>query len=101
MPRLLPYKLTFEARDGYLYARIDAAEINQTTSAAYLKEVGDEFKRTGSSRLMIDRRIPHVTATIAKYALATASADILPRIKTAWVNPYPEHQIGRASCRER
>jgi len=91
MPKLIPYKLIFEARSGYLYARVEAEQISATTSKAYLAEVRAECDAHRSTRLMIDRRIPHVMSVIGFYNVSGNSVDILRGIKVAWLNPYPEN----------
>ena len=92
MPKLIPYKLELSPRDGYLYARIECDKITEAISRDYLGRIRKECDDHGLSRVLIDRYIPHVTETVAKYAIASTSVDILSRVKTAWVNPFPKNR---------
>jgi hypothetical protein len=92
MPKLIPYKLSFEERSGYLYARVEAKQTSTATSKAYLAEVRAECNAHRSTRLMIDRRIPHVMSVIGFYNVFGNSVETFRGIKVAWLNPYPENQ---------
>ena len=52
-----PYRLTFEQRDGYLYAYVEGEHDNYEISMAYWLEVVCEVVRTAAKRVLIDENI--------------------------------------------
>jgi len=51
------FELTFERRDNYLYARVEADQIDRQLVLDYLSEVIDEAAQARLRRIMIDRVI--------------------------------------------
>jgi hypothetical protein len=86
------YELTFETRSAYLYARVTAPDINEQMSRAYLGEIARECSRIGVERLMIYRDIPAVMTTTTTYFAATHLLEIMPHVRTAFVNPYASNE---------
>lgn len=87
-----PYELVFEERPGYLYARVTADHIDEELSRSYFGEVAAECKKLGATQLLIYRDIPAVLSTAAAYFAATHLLEIMPDVKTAFVNPYASNE---------
>ena len=51
------YRLTFEQRDGYLYAYVEGEHDNYEISKGYWLEVAAEVVRTKAKRVLIDENI--------------------------------------------
>jgi hypothetical protein len=85
------YRLTFEERPAYLYARIEATLINRDMVMAYLDEIADKCQSSKYDRLMVDRDIPEMLDDTAIYFIANEFIEKIPGIKTAIVNPYEDN----------
>jgi hypothetical protein len=59
------YRLTFEQRDGYLYAYVEGEHDNYDISKGYWLEVASEVVRTNATRVLIDENIVE-SATIGE-----------------------------------
>jgi len=65
------YRLTFEQRDGYLYAYVEGEHDNYEISRAYWLEVADEVARTGAKRVLIDENIVEGASMAEVFRLAS------------------------------
>jgi hypothetical protein len=65
------YQLTFEQRDGYLYAYVEGEHDNYAISCAYWQEVADEVVRTGAKCVLIDENIVESASISDVFRLAS------------------------------
>lgn len=65
------YRLTFEQRDGYLYAYVEGEQDNYEISKAYWQEVVDEVVRTDAKRVLIDENIVESASMAEVFKLAS------------------------------
>ena len=80
--------LTFEQRDGYLYAGVRANSISVEESKAYLGSIADKCRAEGVSRLMIDRFVPEPISNTRGYLIISFFCDNFPAdFKAAIVDP--------------
>ena len=82
------YKLTFEERDGYLYARVTADVINREIALVYLTQVADRAHSLNAERLMLHRDIPAMLPDGVLFFVTDEFQKMIAGIKTAFVNPY-------------
>lgn len=84
----LPYKLTFEQRPGYLYARVEAETIDRESALAYLREVADKCSEISCERLVLERDIP-VMLSVADLLFTTDDFQkMMHDIRVAFINPH-------------
>ncbi len=87
------YKLTFEVRPGYLYARIEAPAIDRETSLEYLTQIALKCGSLRMKKLLIDRDIPAIlddaglTSVLADYVRLSSGMTI------AFVNQHADLDI--------
>src|ERR1044072_9190336 len=53
-----PYKLSFDERPRYLHARVTSDKMSAGMALAYLKDIVDECRELGYTRVMIERDRP-------------------------------------------
>ncbi len=51
------YQLTFEERDGYLYAHVEAEQDSYEVSMGFWKEIAAKTKATGARRVLVEENI--------------------------------------------
>jgi hypothetical protein len=89
------YKLVFELRPEYLYAKVQAGAVDQKTAVDYLHEVISKCKKFGHTRLLLERDIP---ATLAEEQIYFSGTDFahtgLDEIMIALVDTRPENAEG-------
>jgi hypothetical protein len=83
-----PYELTFEEREGYLYARVTAEIIDRKMAMAYLTEVAKRAKQVGTACLMLHRDIPEMLPDGILFFVTAEFQKMIAGIKTAFVNPH-------------
>jgi hypothetical protein len=86
--RLLPYKLTFERRDVYLYALVQAADIDRGTALAYLREVAVECERQVCDRLLLERDIPVMLPDGDLFFTTHDFFGMMTGRRVAFINPH-------------
>lgn len=86
-----PYRLTFEQRDGYLYAYVEGEEDSYDISIAYWQETADEAKRLGVGSVLIEENITGTGSVLDAYRFA---ADIarMGFGRVAFVDRQLDHQ---------
>ncbi len=65
------YRITFEPRDGYLYAYVEGEHDSYEISKAYWLEVVAEVNRTGAKRVLIDENIVESASVAEVFRLAS------------------------------
>lgn len=85
-----PYKLSFEERPDYLYARIEAESIDRTTALSYLSEVARYCARIDAKRLLIHRDIPVMLPDADLFNTTTDFLEMVRGTRAAFVNPYQD-----------
>ena len=86
------YRLTFEERSEYLYAKIKADTIDEDIARAYLREVEAQCARIKCGRLLLHRDIPAMLPDGVLYFVAEAFQEMTRGVKAAFVNPYEANQ---------
>ena len=95
------YKLTFDVRTSYLFARIEAPSIDRETSLGYLSEIALKCADLRMKKLLIDRRIPevlgkeHTGSVLAEYVRLSAGMVIALVNKRADINEPLDHFVGK------
>ena len=97
----LNYKLTFDVRPAYLYARIEAPAIDRETSFGYLSDIALKCADLRMKKLLIDRRIPevlgkeHAESVLAEYVRLSSGMVIALVNKRAALNEPLEYFVGQ------
>jgi hypothetical protein len=86
------YRLRLEEREHYLFAHVQAAEINVEIARGYLREVADQCNSLGATCCMVLRDIPEVFGDGGQYSMVQEAMEMFGRIKICWVNPYAVNQ---------
>ena len=86
----LPYQLSFEEREGYLFAHIKAKGISPETAKAYLTEIREKADATGATRIMILREIAELSKAGTLYFTTKDFTELLGSFRVVFVNPYAE-----------
>lgn len=82
------YELTFEQRVDYLYAHVKAMRIDRELAVNYLQEVAKACAEFSADRVLVYREIPAVPDTPTMFFLANYLLEVMPGIRTAFVNPF-------------
>lgn len=82
------YNLTFEKRDGYLYACIKSPSITRSTALDYLSEIANKCAELRCKSLIIERDIPAVMPTADALQAISEFIRMSRGVRTAFVNPY-------------
>ena len=85
---LLPYELTFEARPGYIYARVKADVIDRATALEYLTRVADRVSDSSFTRLMLERDIPQMLPDTDLFFTTQDFLRMIGSTRIAFVNPH-------------
>jgi len=85
-----PYKLSFEQRENYLYARVEAETIDRPTALEYLSEVARQCARLDAKRLLLDRDIPVMLPDAELFNTTTDFLEMIRGTRAAFVNPYQD-----------
>jgi hypothetical protein len=83
------YKLTFEERQGYLYAHVQSDSIDENGIIAYLTEVTNTCLETKSDRVLVVRDITATLGIANQFHTTTDFVERMTSRKVAFVNPYP------------
>jgi hypothetical protein len=87
-----PYQLTFEERDGYLFARITAETINRDMAMQYLNELADKCVELKLERILLERQIPATMSNTDTYFVMGDLVRILGGRRFAVVNPHMSNE---------
>lgn len=88
-----PYSLTFEHRNGYLYAFVAGVEDSYEISRAYWTEVVEESKRIGSSKVLIEEEIVENASLTDVFRLASELPQLgFGRTVVAFVDRFLDQQ---------
>ncbi len=87
-----PYQLTFEERDGYLFARITAETINRDMAMQYLNELAAKCAELKLERILLERRIPATMSNTDTYFVMGDLVRILGGRRFAVVNPHMSNE---------
>jgi hypothetical protein len=82
-----PYDLTFETRNGFLFARVKAPGLTSETKAAYLKEVADKCAEVDCNGVVIHRDITGPVVMGAIYPVVEQTLKNFGTKPLAFVNP--------------
>lgn len=88
----LAYQLTFDQRDGYLYAHVKAETIDQESALSYLREVAARCDELETTHLMLYRDIPVMLPDGVLFFVATEFLEMIRGVTTAFVNPYASNE---------
>jgi len=95
---LLPYRLKFEDRKGYLYAHAEADTITEEIVRGYIDEVHAKVCEGRYQRVMIDRDISGTLPDAVVFNISKDTAQSFRGIKVALVNRHePFHDSLRFS----
>jgi hypothetical protein len=88
-----PYDLTFENRNGYLYAYVKGERDSYEISRAFWQEILDEVNRIKASRVLIDENIVQSVSMAEVFQLASE----IPKMgfgstRVAFVDRYLDQQ---------
>src|SRR5687768_11630150 len=84
------YKLTFDNREGYLQATVQAKTIDRETALDYLSEMANKCRQLEYDRLLVVRDIPSMVDLGSLFSIAENFPDLMQGIKVAVVNPFAE-----------
>ena len=92
-PTPKPYDITFEQRDGYLYALVEGPTDSYEISNAYWQEVSEECERRKTRKLLLDERLdsPMQSMTEVFQGASERSYMGLSGIKIAFVDTKSDH----------
>lgn len=82
-----PYNLTFETRDGYLYAYVEGEEDSYDISRAFWLEIAEESKRLGIPDVLVDENIV-ANASMAEVFQLAAEIPAMGFGRVAFVDRY-------------
>jgi hypothetical protein len=87
------FEITFEQRDGYLYARVEGPTDSYEVSNAYWKEVSEECEKRQTRKLLLDERLdsPMQSMTEVFQGASERSYMGLSGIKIAFVDIKADH----------
>lgn len=87
------YDLTFEERDGYLFASVKGEADNFEVSAGYWQEVAEKCQRIGAKKVLIVEDLPGDSSMAEVYQLASALPQMgFYNIKVAFVDEHIDQQ---------
>ena len=87
-----PYVLTFEPREGYLFARIEAETINRKIALQYLNELAEKCAELKLDRIMLERMIPATMSNTDTFFVVGDLPQILGGRRLAVVNPLSSNE---------
>ena len=87
-----PYQLTFEPRDGYLFARITAETITREMATEYLTEIAGKCAELKLERILLERLIPATMSNTDTYFVIGDLVRILGGRRFAVVNPHMSNE---------
>jgi len=87
-----PYRLTFQVRKGYLFARIEAETINRSIALQYLKEIAEKCAELNLDRIMLDRLIPATMSNTDTFFVVGDLPQILGGRRFAVINPHSSNE---------
>lgn len=99
------YRLTFDVRKGYLYARVEATAIDRQTSLEYLSEISLKCADLRMKRLLLERDIPVILddsgmdSIIGEYIRLSAGVTIAMVNRFTKLNTSTEYIIQQLNAR--
>jgi hypothetical protein len=85
-----PYELTFEERDGYLYARVKCATMTREIALDYLGVIAGECSRLKYKLMVIERDVPVMLPDSDLFFTTNDFTRMMRGIRVAFVNPHGE-----------
>jgi hypothetical protein len=90
-----PYKITFERRDGYLYAYVHGKEDSYEISNAFWADIATYCKENCFSKVLVEEDFETDTSLLEKYELASHGHEAgLTSIKIAFIDRHPDQMKG-------
>lgn len=87
------YTLTFQDRDGYLYALVEGEIDNAEVTSRYWREIAAKCKEAGTQKVLIVEDLPGGPSVTEVYNLASALPALgFYRIKIAFVDRHLDQQ---------
>ena len=80
--------MSFEQRDGYVFAVVKADAIDAVAALEYLTEVAGECTQLGCERLMLYRDIPAMLPDGDLFFVTKRFLSMIGGTKVAFVNPH-------------
>lgn len=88
-----PYRLKFEARPQYLFARVEAETDSYEISRTYWEEIAHECKVSNWKKLLVEESIPDGFSVAEAFQLASELPQMgLFGVKIAFVDLYADEQ---------
>ena len=87
-PTPIPYELSFEPRDEYLYVNVRSETINAEIAVAYLTEVAAKCDELSCRRLIIERDVPVMLRAGDLFFVTDFFRARMKGRKVAFVNPH-------------
>ena len=82
----LPYRIAFDERDDYLSARVFGQTDTVTTSLAYWREIVDECKSRGATRVLVVENFENAVPLTDVFEVAEKLPEITRGIRVAFVD---------------
>jgi len=87
MTEELPFTLTFEKRDGYLYAFVAGPKDNFDVSRAFWTEIHSKATKLGSRKVMVEEDFPNQLSTMEMFDLGEILATLFGfAVKIAFID---------------
>jgi hypothetical protein len=91
MDRLKPYQLDFRHYETYLYAFVSGGRDSLEISIAYWREIGQECRRFGHKRLLVEEDFPNAISDEDMVRLISNVPEELLGVKIAFFDRHVDH----------
>ena len=89
-----PYDITFEDRAEYLYACVQADEIDLGIAVEYINEMMEHLRQTGATKVLFVREIEQMMSATQYSIIGSFIFNMLPpQVRIALVDRSPAHGI--------
>jgi hypothetical protein len=86
-----PYTLSFEERNGYLYAFVCGEKDSLETSLAYWAAIAAECKARNVRRVLVEEDFKTQLSLTDMFLVASKLPELGPGLKAAFVDRQPDH----------
>jgi hypothetical protein len=88
-----PYRIKFEHRPQYLYARVSGERDSVKISISYWREIAEECRRNAFTKVLVDEDIVQTVSKLEIYQVASAIPKMgFTNVLIAFVDRRLEHQ---------
>jgi hypothetical protein len=88
-----PYLLTLLEREGYAHVIVVAPRIDYDLAMAYLRDMSDQCRDAGFTRILLERDIPASLDSGNTFAVARDAVDLFEGLKIACLNKYADNEV--------